>query len=440
MENHTFSLLRIPGYEVQTDMPFLPNESTHGLNTSSRATSSGDLSLTLLVKYMNLYYIPVLILVGLVGNIVSFIVFSTTQLKNLSSSVYLAALALADTGCLLNICVSWMVNIRVNLYHMEGWCQTFVYLTYVFSFLSVCYVVSFTIERFIAVCFPLKRQQLCTVNRARIVVIVEAIFGLSAYSFAIWTSGAHKYKTGTLCYPRKQYYKLVNILGYVDSILTLILPVFVIIIVNVSLVYKITFVYDSLKLQAPARTRRDGSESPICGRTQNMSTSNRRQVRITKMLVVVSSVFVVLNLPSHAMRIYNFIMLLSGGRHEASRLEMHLQQLFQLLYYTHFSVNFFLYSLCGKNFRKAMALALCARKERKYVTENQTNVTLRSNIRTTTSTIGPSLAEESTICRRWDCAKRPCSESVALHDISCVYKAQPDNSGERDDTPMDTSP
>ena len=50
-----------------------------------------------------LYVTPIIIFVGLIGNITSFFVFLTTSLRHLSSSVYLAALALADSGFLFQV-------------------------------------------------------------------------------------------------------------------------------------------------------------------------------------------------------------------------------------------------------------------------------------------------------------------------------------------------
>ena len=50
-----------------------------------------------------LYFTPIIIFVGLIGNITSFFVFVTTSLRHLSSSVYLAALALADSGFLFQV-------------------------------------------------------------------------------------------------------------------------------------------------------------------------------------------------------------------------------------------------------------------------------------------------------------------------------------------------
>lgn len=59
--------------------------------------------------YLNLlhtYYIPFIIALGLVGNLLSCVVFLTTPLRTRSSSYYLAALAMADFGFLSVLLVS----------------------------------------------------------------------------------------------------------------------------------------------------------------------------------------------------------------------------------------------------------------------------------------------------------------------------------------------
>ena len=81
--------------------------------------------------------IPVVVIVGLIGNILSMIVFSGSYLKRYSSNVYLSALAFSDIVFLLCLMCNWTSVLGTNLYGMEGWCQTLSYLTYVSSYLSV---------------------------------------------------------------------------------------------------------------------------------------------------------------------------------------------------------------------------------------------------------------------------------------------------------------
>ncbi|XP_065094603.1 uncharacterized protein LOC135715123, partial [Ochlerotatus camptorhynchus] len=72
------------------------------------------------------------------------------------------------------------------------------------------------------------------------------------------------------------------------------------------------------------------------------------QMKVTKMLLIVSSVFVCLNLPSYLMRVRAFI------ETEPSSLTILVQYYCYLFFITNFGINFILYCISGQNFRKAV--------------------------------------------------------------------------------------
>ncbi|KAG8232254.1 hypothetical protein J437_LFUL011808 [Ladona fulva] len=85
------------------------------------------------LDFFHLYYIPFIILVGLVGNLLSCVVFLNTHLRLRSSSYYLAALATADLGFLATLFLVWLNNnAGVVVFNRDGWCQGLVYVS------SVC--------------------------------------------------------------------------------------------------------------------------------------------------------------------------------------------------------------------------------------------------------------------------------------------------------------
>ena len=61
-----------------------------------------------------------------------------------------------------------------------------------------------------------------------------------------------------------------------------------------------------------------------------------------------------LNLPTHAIRFYVFVMQFTSHTVVPSNRFISWQRIFQYVYYCNFSVNFFLYSMCGSNFRSAL--------------------------------------------------------------------------------------
>ncbi|KAK9499344.1 hypothetical protein O3M35_002395 [Rhynocoris fuscipes] len=154
-------------------------------SSSSSTSDAAPLSVNI-VHTFQLYYTPILVLFGSLGNCLSVIVFFSTKLKKLSSSYYLSALAISDTGVLFFTFTSWLSLFEVSLFNKHGLCQLSVYLMQVCSFLSVWFIVAFTVERFIAVRYPLKRPSMCTVSRAKIVLIglsLLALLGNTPYIF-----------------------------------------------------------------------------------------------------------------------------------------------------------------------------------------------------------------------------------------------------------------
>lgn len=176
------------------------------------------------------YYVPIVSLCGLIGNMLSYLVFLNTYLKMRSSSYYLAALSAADFGFLTSISLVWINNkLDIPVFNQEGWCQFMIYLSSVCSFLSVWLIVAFTVERFIAVQYPLHRPHMCTISRAKCIVTILIGVSLLIYSYTFFTAGIiHNGE----CELRETYHEMMRVINIVDTLLTLIIPVGLIIIMN----------------------------------------------------------------------------------------------------------------------------------------------------------------------------------------------------------------
>lgn len=153
---------------TSTTMNFIELQTT----TRSSITSSNTTPLDGFAMDLIAYYIPFITFAGTIGNVLSVLVFVRTKLKKLSSSYYLAALSISDTGYLLCNFSQWINTLNINIYNRDGFCQLFTFLSSMCTALSAWLVAAFTVERFIAVRYPLKRQTMCTVRRAKSVLIV----------------------------------------------------------------------------------------------------------------------------------------------------------------------------------------------------------------------------------------------------------------------------
>ena len=137
---------------------------------------------------LKLYASPIWFVVGLVGNLLSFFIWvSRRQRGKNSSAVYLATLALTDF--LLIICL-FTEYLRLFLIHssplsINGICQLFQGVFLFLQHYSIVLTFGFTLERWIAICYPFKRQKLCSTTRALVgVSVLATIVGCFSIFFA----------------------------------------------------------------------------------------------------------------------------------------------------------------------------------------------------------------------------------------------------------------
>nr|XP_031839008.1 uncharacterized protein LOC116429807 isoform X1 [Nomia melanderi] len=207
-------------YEPGLDFDEKPNEACHPLY--------------FLLDFFHQYYIPSIILLGLVGNLLSCIVFLNTYLRIRSSSYYLAALATADFGFLITLLLVWLNDtLGWKVFNKDGWCETLVYVSAVCSSLSVWLIVAFTVERFIAVQYPFHRPHICTISRAKSIVLVLVILALTSHSYSFVTAGVVLTRDGEeYCDLKVEYMETMKIINIIDSIVSLIAPLVLIIVMN----------------------------------------------------------------------------------------------------------------------------------------------------------------------------------------------------------------
>ncbi|KAL1466822.1 hypothetical protein MTO96_042490 [Rhipicephalus appendiculatus] len=312
------------------------------------------------LDFLNATYMPAVIYLGLVGNVLSLITFLFTKLRSRTSSLYMGALAMSDSGFLI--------------VYQHGLCLVTVFFTSVFSCWSVWLTVSFTAERFVAVRYPLwKLQTSSPSRRPRLVIGATAFFSLALNAPLL---GFVRVGDGEFsdCSLHPEYESALYYLNILDTVITFIIPFLLITFMNFMISRAIYLFYlrykkqsDTSDIQMDSRDfvsspqRRSGdtvvSKDGTVTATSGGGIAHATQISITRMLLLVSTVFILLNLPSYVMRIHVF--LLSLGHSELQDAEHNslpyvLQRYFMLLYYTNFAINFVLYNASSQMFRIAL--------------------------------------------------------------------------------------
>ena len=162
------------------------------------------------------------------------------------------------------------------------------------------------------------------------------MFSLLTYSYSLWTT--HVYLSPVdkqlYCVPSLLYTRFLTIAGYVDLIITLLLPFFIIGFINIRIVVAMMsqFRGDCSDNNSSFHTRMttDRATTGLIRSPEPLHNRSKVQTRITKMLIIVSTSFLILNLPSHAIRVYMFVMRIRGIDHKVSRATIMWQQIAQV--------------------------------------------------------------------------------------------------------------
>ncbi|XP_061192537.1 probable G-protein coupled receptor 139 [Saccostrea echinata] len=117
------------------------------------------------------YVTPYTYVIGFPGNLFSLIIWLQRRMRN-SSGYYLAALALVDL-LFLSLQVIYELNEKweVKCLDLPFVCEFYPIIFLTSQYLSPILVLSFTIERYISICHPFKREAWCTTKNAKIVII-----------------------------------------------------------------------------------------------------------------------------------------------------------------------------------------------------------------------------------------------------------------------------
>uniref|UniRef100_A0A915J9T9 G-protein coupled receptors family 1 profile domain-containing protein n=1 Tax=Romanomermis culicivorax TaxID=13658 RepID=A0A915J9T9_ROMCU len=255
----------------------------------------------------------------------------------------------------------------------------------------------------------------CTNDRSRSAIFTLIAFACCWNLYVIFVTEPvkiSKHSNRTLCTTTAKFTRFVSIMNYADFFLTLIVPFFTIIglnmLISMNLLSNKTTNHsnnsthnnnnnndklvksnpfpnkksimsnDSVRSDfGPSHRKRMSSTAfsitskrscvSVMSNTVNnnsiSSSSNYKDEKITKTLLIVSTIFLIMNFPDH------FVRLIASILHDTnlwSKLDLrqkcilsYIQMITNVLFQTNFAVNFFLYSVVGRNFRRQTKI-ICA--------------------------------------------------------------------------------
>ncbi|XP_046985455.1 uncharacterized protein LOC124555545 isoform X1 [Schistocerca americana] len=309
--------------------------------------------LVIFVRFLFDYISVFIVALGLVLNTIAFLTLRSPSLVTNSMSIYLQALALSDNGVLV---FSTAVNV------LRRHCEPFNMLIVEHGWLCICHritsglffhysawlVVALTFERLLMIRWPMHSYSICRIRPA---IFVTTLVGLVVFLLNLARLKTQGFEQESV-YEYASCSKVGRSENWSNSTYLFIsistwIPTFLIVVGNACIVYH---------LHQSANQRSKLSETNY--------SPGPDTCKLTKLLIMVSTVYVVLLLPIGIVGSIDLYWRVHRPSQsytveyikwkKQSLLLKWLRGLFFFIYSCNFAINFFVYCMSGNNFRHAV--------------------------------------------------------------------------------------
>ncbi|VDM32804.1 unnamed protein product [Hydatigera taeniaeformis] len=318
-----------------------------------------------------------ILIVGLSGNLLVITVITWSSKMRSPTNCYLVSLSFSDMLFLLHAAAPfiWELYVMIGQWTLGTQaCRIIVAMQYLCVDTSALSMAAFSVERWVAICHPMRAQTLCTVNRALKIIAGIWIF-CGAYNcvwlFTLDTQVVEyvygTYQTCTYKFSRMRY----STVYLLDFILFYTLPLGLIFVMYTQIALRLFKFHKPLCLvlnkEKSADNRKAARDprrsSPLAcqlsileqARQATLNRNGGRQIRsrkqVVKMLMAVVVLFAVFWFPYRTLVVYNSFV-------TPKRTDYWLILFVKTMAYLNSTVNPILYNAMSKKFRRAFRLLL----------------------------------------------------------------------------------
>lgn len=332
----------------------------HNDNDNSTETKlKRDLKLTRTVVQRIL--VPIVTTFGVIANIINILVLSQKVMRTSSTNIYLTGLAICDVLYLILV-----FSLTFKHYSSIAHTKEFNFYKFhlgkaladVFSNTGVWLTLTFTIERYIGVCYPMKGRIWCTPQRAKIITIMVCIL-VTIITFPeffeskiakVITDDKNKtiWRGVSTSFGSSKSYQI----GYrnMTQALFTFIPLILLCLFNTFL---IRAVYKSRK------QRRTMTQISTNHKDDRHDRQTKEQQKITIMLIIVVLVFLFCQAPQACLNIYYSFCMVNDVPSSTIELLTIFSNVANLLVQINASINFILYSSFSTRYRRVFKRVFC---------------------------------------------------------------------------------
>ena len=256
------------------------------INSSNETTRSPAVAKSDAVDLFRFYFTGICVIVGLLGNTTSILVFLKSRVSETACTVryYLIALAVSDNTVLIAEALVWIAEDTIRITWIDKYdalCKGTYYFRYAGRMWSAFLTLTITAERYLFVAYPLKSASLRTANWCRMGILITAYISFSLASYALFLIGTSKTRPCIIYTDKKETFVIVDII---------ISRCFADVMVGLAIFILTGFMIRSL---LKARRARENTLNGGCSFTRRQT----REFQITIMLVTIAILFVVVKIP-----------------------------------------------------------------------------------------------------------------------------------------------
>ena len=326
-----------------TSPPIMTENSTLETDTQDTILQETQSYMTFKVAgYIAYYWFPVLIPLGLVGNTLSFLVMIKPNNRKVSTCIYMAAISINDSLLLCFGLHDWLVGALKISQWREWECKIAAYLDNLTLQCATYQVLAMTFDKYVAIKWP-HRSTIYSTPRTAKVIILTIIVSVVIYNLP------HLYTTTIVegaCYGYSAKSIITKVFSWFTIVINAIIPFTLLIHMNYILVKTVK---DSRKM-----FRNSVGSAGVATREKTMKSA---ETQLTTMLLLVTTLFLILLLPTYIRFIYAaFVTSDTPSKFATSML---ISEMSYKLYVTNSGINFFLYCISGQKFRNDLKEIIC---------------------------------------------------------------------------------
>ena len=277
------------------------------------------------LKFFSTFYPLIIVPLGLIGNILTYIIFGRKRLKNISVSIFFRYMSVTNSLCLIQYMQHYLkYNDIINLRTLSFLSCKISYFCILFlgptSAWVLCYV---SIERFITIQYPRKSLIIKKKFFQRSIIFTILVISFVVYSpylFFLETITPNDGKNKTFCKCVNQIY---DILTFIDFAYSTLIPFLIMFIFSLLIIY--SFIKSKNRIAV------------LFASVDRKRVSRDRKFCIT--ILILNFIFLILNCPDALMNYIDY--------DEDDILPI----LSNALFYTYFAIDFLIYIFVNSIFR-----------------------------------------------------------------------------------------